>query len=194
MPVIWSPVFSRHFVEHDYPFHRLKQAAARVPHTNRVGFISLACSLACCVITGRWQWRVLFSTAQGSAMCIYRPWIAPYSESLPPSLPLPPFLPPPPSPPLGSCHWRGYAFYNSSKIYGIVSTKCKRISRGIHFNSTGWRQYDSFSIQHSNGHRHKSPAIACFTFYTTVSPLRRKYMEERRERVIRLSSDSTSIL
>ena len=43
-------------------------------------------------------------------------------------------------------------------------------------------------IQHSNGHRHKTPAIAtCFTFYTTVSPLRRKYMEERRERVIRLS-------
>ena len=34
----------------------------------------------------------------------------------------------------------------------------------------------------------KTPAIArCFTFYTTVSPLRRKYMEERRERVIRLS-------
>ena len=47
----------------------------------------------------------------------------------------------------------------------------------------------------SNGHRHKTPAIArCFTFYTMVSPSRRKYMEERRERVIRLSSDSTSFL
>ena len=58
-----------------------------------------------------------------------------------------------------------------------------------------WHQYDSFSIQYSNGHRHKTPAIArCFTFYTTVSTLRRKYMEERRERVIRLSSDSTSFL
>ena len=55
--------------------------------------------------------------------------------------------------------------------------------------------YDSFSIQHSNGHRRQTPAIArCFTFCTTVSPLRRKYMEERRERVIRLSSDSTSFL
>ena len=32
-------------------------------------------------------------------------------------------------------------------------------------------------MQHSNGHRHKTPAIArCFTFYTTVSPLRRKYI------------------
>ena len=77
----------------------------------------------------------------------------------------------------------------TSKIYGMVSTKCKWISRCIHYknNSIGWHQYDSFSIQHSNGHRHKTPAIAtCFTFYTTVSPLRRKYMEERRERVIRL--------
>ena len=85
----------------------------------------------------------------------------------------------------------------TSKIYGMVSTKCKWISRCIHYknNSTGWHQYDSFSIQHSNGHRHKTPAIAtCFTFYTTVSPLRRKYMEERRERVIRLSSDSSSFL
>ena len=85
----------------------------------------------------------------------------------------------------------------TSKIYGMVSTKCKWISRCIHYknNSTRWHQYDSFSIQHSNGHRHKTPAIArCFTFYTTVSPLRRKYMEERRERVIRLSSDSTSFL
>ena len=62
-------------------------------------------------------------------------------------------------------------------------------------SSTGWQQYESFSIQHSNGHRHKTPAIArCFTFYTTVSPSRRKYMEERRERVIRFSSDSTSFL
>ena len=53
----------------------------------------------------------------------------------------------------------------------------------------------AISIQDSNDHRHKTPAIArCFTFYTTVSPLRRKYMEERRERVIRLSSDSTSFL
>ena len=85
----------------------------------------------------------------------------------------------------------------TSKIYGMVTTKCKWISRCIHYknNSTGWHQYDSFSIQHSNGHRQKTPAIArCFTFYTTVSPLRRKYMEERRERVIRLSSDSTSFL
>ena len=79
----------------------------------------------------------------------------------------------------------------TSKIYGMVTTKCKWISRCIHYknNSTGWHQYDSFSIQHSNGHRHKTPTIArCFTFYTTVSPLSRKYMEERRERVIRLSS------
>ena len=63
-------------------------------------------------------------------------------------------------------------------------------SRCIHYknSSTGWQQYESFSIQHSNGHRHKTPAIArCFTFYTTVSPSRRKYMEERRERVIRLT-------
>ena len=85
----------------------------------------------------------------------------------------------------------------TSKIYVMVSTKCKWISRCIHYknNSTGWHQYDSFSIQHSNGHRHKTHAIArCFTFYTTVSPLRRKYMEERRERVIRLSSDSSSFL
>ena len=85
----------------------------------------------------------------------------------------------------------------TSKIYGMVATKCKWISRCIHYknNLTGWHQYDSFSIQHSNGHRHKTPAIAtCFTCYTTVSPLRRKYMEERRERVIRLSSDSTSFL
>ena len=70
-------------------------------------------------------------------------------------------------------------------------------SRCIYYknNSTGWQQYDPFSIQHSNGHRHKTPAIArYFTFYTTVSPPRRKYMEERRERVIRLSSDSTSFL
>ena len=85
----------------------------------------------------------------------------------------------------------------TSKIYGMVTTKCKWISRCIHYknNSTGWHQCDSFNIQHSNGHRHKTPAIArCFTFYTTVSPLRRKYMEERRERVIRLSSDRTSFL
>ena len=77
-----------------------------------------------------------------------------------------------------------------TSIYGMVSTKCKWISRCIHYknNSTGWYQYDSFSIQHSNGHRHKTPAIAtCFTFCTTVSLLRRKYMEERRERVIRLN-------
>ena len=74
----------------------------------------------------------------------------------------------------------------TSKIYGMVTTKCKWISRCIHYknNSTGWHQYDSFNIQHSNGHRDKTPAIArCFTFYTTISPLRRKYMEERRERV-----------
>ena len=69
----------------------------------------------------------------------------------------------------------------TSKIYGMVTTKCKWISRCIHYknNSTGSHQYDSFSIQYSNGHRHKTPAIArCFTFYTTVSPLRWKYMEE----------------
>ena len=85
----------------------------------------------------------------------------------------------------------------TSKIYGMVSTKCNWISRCIHYknNSTRWHQYDSFSIEHSNGHRPKTPAIArCLTFYTTVSPLRRKYMEERRERVIKLSSDSMSFL
>ena len=77
----------------------------------------------------------------------------------------------------------------TSQIYGMVIKKCKWISRCIHYknNSTGWHQYDSFSIQHSIGHRHKTPAIVrCFTFYT-------KYMEERREQVIRLSSDSTSL-
>ena len=53
-------------------------------------------------------------------------------------------------------------------------------------------EYD-YSI--SDGHRHRTPAIArCFTFYTMVSPLRRKYMEEHREQVIRLSSDSSSFL
>ena len=82
-------------------------------------------------------------------------------------------------------------------IYNMWDGHNKMNSRCIHYknSSTGWQQYESFSIQHSNGHRHKTPAIArCFTFYTTVSPSRRKYMEERRERVIRLSSDSTSFL
>ena len=50
----------------------------------------------------------------------------------------------------------------------IITNKMQVNSRCIHYknNSTGWQQYDSLSIQHSNGHRHKTPAIAgkVFTF------------------------------
>ena len=99
------------------------------------------------------------------------------------------------------CHFhfivlqKEYALYNSWSHLKYMgwSQKCKwisdvsttRIIQPVDRNMT----HLTFNILMVTGH--KTPAIAmCFTFYTTLSPLGRKCMEERRERVIRLSSDS----
>ena len=73
----------------------------------------------------------------------------------------------------------------------MVTTKCqwipdvstKRTVQPVESNMT----HLAFNIL--NCHRHKTPAIArCFTFYSTVSPSRRKYMEEHRVRMIRYAA------